>query len=311
MAAAVGNPSWQGSDGVTINSSQDTDFVCLVRGLLVAYNRNPTNKALRNYLKGFLAVQVRRGLAFTYSSNGSQYNAILDQATIAGSNIYVASWTGPPATTFQLDNQTVSLMGLLSSIYLVNDTETSPTTNTTSSGNGGNGGWNSGGSNNSTSSSKVAPIVGGIVGGLAFIVILAALILRRRRRLEAQVLVVPFMTRLRGAVRIPHGATKSSNPTFGKRYTPHSVPIRREKQVFHRHNPAVAMGQQAGTSTSNTIQAPNPRPAPSGDASSSSGAVNPRVEQLPTYELVRLLNERLQSEAWDEDELPPQYPSTG
>ena len=210
-------------------------------------------------------------------------------------------------------------MGLLSSIYLVNDTETSPTTNTTGSGNGGNSGGSSGGSNNSTASSKVAPIVGGIVGGLAFIVILAALalILRRRRKrqqtsgLEAQESVVPFMTRLRDAVRIPHGATKSSNPSFGKQSTPHSIPIRREKQGFHRHSPTVETGQLTGTSTLDSIQAPHPRPAPSGDVSSSTGVVNPRGEQLPTSEIVRLLNERLQPEAWDEDELPPQYPSTG
>lgn len=59
------------------------------------------------------------------------------------------------------------------------------------------------------------------------------------------------------------------------------------------------------------IQASHPRPAPSGGASSSSGSVDPRGEQLPTSELVWLLNERLQPGAWDEDELPPEYPLAG
>ena len=58
VAAAVSSSEWQGSDGVTINGSQNADFVCLVRGLLAVYNRNPTNHDLRNYLKQYLAVQA-------------------------------------------------------------------------------------------------------------------------------------------------------------------------------------------------------------------------------------------------------------
>ncbi len=130
-----------------------------------------------------------------------QYNAIVDQATISGSNIYGALWTGPPATTFQAENQTVSLMGLISSLYLGNDTaiSTSP--------------------RSFTSSSKVAPVAGGVVGGVAFAAILAtaALILyKRKKRQQASNLhdaPVPFMAQTSSATQQPHVATISLETT--------------------------------------------------------------------------------------------------
>ena len=218
-------------------------------------------------------------------------------------------------------------MGLVSSIYLVNDTEPSVTTNTTGSGNGG----SSDGSNSSASPSKVAPIVGGVVGGLAFIVIVAilAFIIRRQKKqqqmseLETQghVVPVPFMTHQEGAVIAPYTATQSSDTASGTGSTPLSVPIRREKQGLHRRNLTAETSQLTGTSTSNLTQASHIQPAPSHPAFDATALYQssgdpapesrngPRGEQLPTSELVRLLNERLQPRAWDEDESPPGYPS--
>ena len=249
-----------------------------------------------------------------------QYNAIVDQATISGSNIYGALWTGPPATTFLAENQTVSLMGLISSLYFGNATAIST----------------------SPSSSKVAPVAGGVVGGLAFVAILAtaALILhKRKKRQQASNLhdaPVPFMAQTSSATQQPHAATISSEttPTFmartkgalaaGQSHTATTIPEmipksseassipvgRREKQ--HRQNPTIET-----TTMSTSTRAPNSRPAadPSASSQSSDGPVSrsenrSRGDQLPTSELVRLLNERLQVGTWDMDEeMPPEYPS--
>ena len=248
-----------------------------------------------------------------------QYNAIVDQATIPGSNIYGPLWTGPPATTFLAENQTVSLMGLISSLYLGNDTASptsTVTTSTTASTTASSSGGKDGGSESFTSSSKskVAPVAGGVVGGVVFILATAALVLhKRKKRQQASNLhdaPVPFMAQTNSATQQPHAATVSSEmiPTSSEAS---SIPVgRREKQ--HRQNPTIET-----TTMSTSTRAPGSRPAADLSASSQSSdgpasitGNRSRRDQLHTSELVRLLNERLQVGTWDTDEeMPPEYPS--
>ena len=221
-------------------------------------------------------------------------------------------------------------MGLISSLYLGNDTviSTSPSSS----------GGKDGGEESFTSSSKVAPVAGGVVGGLGFAAILAiaALILhKRKKRQQASNLhdaPVPFMAQTSSATQQPHAATISSEttPTFmartkgaaGQSHTAttsldpisseaSSIPVgRREKQ--HRQNSTIET-----ITMSTSTRAPDSRPAadPSVSSQSSDGPASrsensSRGDQLPTSELVRLLNERLQVRTWDMDEeMPPEYPS--
>jgi hypothetical protein len=56
-----------------------------------------------------------------------------------------------------------------------------------------------------------------------------------------------------------------------------------------------------------TKNAPVPRRAPPVAPAQNSTPVQPPAN-LPTEELVRILNERLQGQDWDEEEAPPDYP---
>ncbi|KAF5338856.1 hypothetical protein D9758_015561 [Tetrapyrgos nigripes] len=119
--AAIRNDVWQGKDDSL-----------LVRGLSAAYYRNTTPSDMRNYIKDYLGVQ---------------YNAILEQATTGQTNIYGSSWVGPPYSTFNAENQTTAISGLLAAIPLTNDT----LPNTDGDGDDG---------------SNIGPIVGGVIGGI-------------------------------------------------------------------------------------------------------------------------------------------------
>ncbi|KAJ7251935.1 hypothetical protein C8J57DRAFT_1665529 [Mycena rebaudengoi] len=76
ISAAIPKSDWQGNDGIIDGTVQ------LVAGLSTAYIRNVTNPDLREDIKAYLGVQ---------------FNAVVDLATTAGTNIYATSWHGPPA----------------------------------------------------------------------------------------------------------------------------------------------------------------------------------------------------------------------
>ncbi|KAF8154352.1 hypothetical protein K438DRAFT_1987328 [Mycena galopus ATCC 62051] len=102
----LSNPTWQTTTGIIANGASKEGDAILVRALTAAYVRNVTTPAIRQNLYDYLAVQ---------------FNAVVDLAT-AGDGIYAAQWTGPPSSSFSLNNQTSALSPLLSAAYLSNAT---------------------------------------------------------------------------------------------------------------------------------------------------------------------------------------------
>ncbi|KAJ6470440.1 hypothetical protein C8R45DRAFT_1015639 [Mycena sanguinolenta] len=276
LTAAISSTAWQGSDGIIANGGEKTGDMNLVQGLSAVYTRNATTLELRADLEQYLAVQ---------------FNAVIDQATSNGSNIYGNSWVGPPSSIFSGTNQTNALAALIGAISLRNGTETSTVTP---------GPQSSPSSPEPTSPSstprkamKTAAIVGGVGSFFVAAVVVVLWFLRRRhlrlRRISPQPvrqtefsasLISPFLDR----------RNSSSTDPLPVRPTPHV-----QKQYSDWH-PPMTTDQSFTTGTSRET-----------------GAVSnvedtPRPPAIPTEELVRMLNERLQGHDWDNGEAPPEYP---
>ncbi|KAJ7573694.1 hypothetical protein C8J56DRAFT_1173436 [Mycena floridula] len=280
IAAAVNNSAWQGDDGVISFGSGKSGEPNLARGMIAAYNRNSTNANLRGYLKDYIGVQ---------------YNAVIDQAT-AGNNIYGASWVGPPGTTYSADAQSVSISVLLGGISLKNDTTTPDTTNSET---------------DSSRPNLAGPIAGGVVGGLALITLVALFcFIRRRKRLSpererkpdtilAAFIPEPFV--------MPESSSTMSPTTISNSVSlPTSTNPRYTEKQRHRWMPSSASAGQSSFAATES-QAGDTRPTNPGTS-----VASPEARELPTEELVRLLNERLQDgPEWDVQEAPPEYHNPG
>jgi len=86
LATAVKSSTWQGSDGIITegsDNSKNDDSVgfkaIFIRGIYEAFARNPSNSGLRNIVRSYIDVQ---------------YNALLDLA--ANHTSFSANWHGPP-----------------------------------------------------------------------------------------------------------------------------------------------------------------------------------------------------------------------
>ncbi|KAF8183254.1 hypothetical protein K438DRAFT_1143804 [Mycena galopus ATCC 62051] len=161
----LSNPTWQTTAGIIANGASKEGDSILVRALTAAYVRNVTTPAIRQNLYDYLAVQ---------------FNAVVDLAT-TGDDIYAAQWTGPPSSSFSLDNQTSALSPLLSAAYLSNATtsvsSTSHSTPPTPS---------------ATSSSKpTATIAGATIGGVLVVAIAIVVYFIFRRRAQGRQLKAP------------------------------------------------------------------------------------------------------------------------
>ncbi|KAK0468910.1 hypothetical protein IW261DRAFT_1516923 [Armillaria novae-zelandiae] len=169
IVAVVTNPSWQGVDGVFDVNSDGGHYI--VRALSALYERNTTSSNLREYIKEYISVQ---------------YNAVIDKATLGGSNIYGIPWTGPPRTAFSSSNQTEAISALLGGIQLLDDQSLEKSSdNYTSSGTPGIPMSSASGTTSSPSVPNHKPtgaIVGGVVGGLAVLVVTIVCIFLCRRR---------------------------------------------------------------------------------------------------------------------------------
>ncbi|KAJ7277176.1 hypothetical protein C8J57DRAFT_1308700 [Mycena rebaudengoi] len=264
--------AWQDSNGILRDGGEQF----LVSGLGVAYARNVTEPALREDIKAYLAVQ---------------FNAVLDLASANGSNIYAGSWKGPPSLTLGGTNQTNALEPLLNAIRLQNDTSsTSP----------------------DSPSGPVAarrsklPLILGVIGGAVALLVLGITIIwliRVRQRANNRILPIP------PSPTTPSRAVSEISP-FMERLIPLPVSpiVQRDGKNSGRFNnvdrtqfrlsrklgnPSVS----AGSSNQTKYRVSPPRQA----------ASTPQSADLPTEELVRLLNERLQNHEWDDGEAPPDY----
>ncbi|KAJ6491914.1 hypothetical protein C8R45DRAFT_1095984 [Mycena sanguinolenta] len=309
VTATIPNSAWSNAqaDGIIAypqNGAIRGDLE-LVRGLVAAYVRNATSPQLHYDLGKYLAVQ---------------YNAVLDLATASGSNVYGYEWVGPPSSAFSGVNQTGALSILVGAISLQNDTDPSGASASTDGSTPG--GPTSSGTSPNRKKTPIGAIVGGVAGGVALLALAAVFVLsRRRRRRRAQ-----------------------------RRYTQHYLDRRHSGEPILSMDPAMmveafvyppqdpasgsggASGAAAGTGTGQAtaggkadMRPPRPVHAPtsvSASAISASTATTTtgegpvsampttRRSALPTEELVRMLNERLQEQTWEEGETPPEYMET-
>ncbi|KAJ7212749.1 hypothetical protein B0H12DRAFT_378264 [Mycena haematopus] len=162
----LSNPSWQTTAGIIANGgSKDGDSI-LVRALTTAYLRNVTTPAIRQNLRDYIAVQ---------------FNAVVDLAT-NGDNIYGDQWTGPPSSSFSLDNQTNALSPLLGAAYVIASDAPAPTPSATPSPS----------AKPSPSPTPTATIAGAVIAGVfAVALVIVAFIVFRRRAQARQQLTTP------------------------------------------------------------------------------------------------------------------------
>ncbi|KAF9270244.1 hypothetical protein L218DRAFT_1071705 [Marasmius fiardii PR-910] len=270
------NTGWYNEEGILAadsptQASAEHVGQFIVRGLSAVYQRNNTRSSLREYLRQFLGVQ---------------YNAVLNNAQSTGSNhnVYSASWTGPPsASNFDIQNQTNAMSILVAAIPIRDSDSGSPV--------GGSGPpTTSDGPASSSHPLDIGAIVGGVIGGLALVslILVAALYLVRRRH---------KFIRSRAGTQVVLNTTDPENAPSSR---PGPVAPGKEKS---RPRPDL---RNSFTTISGTTGFSG-----SSEFSPSSGAELFRLgSMVSTAELVRMLNERLQSgQEWRGDEAPPDYAS--
>ncbi|KAJ6578104.1 hypothetical protein B0H19DRAFT_1253385 [Mycena capillaripes] len=306
LQGAINNTAWQNIEGIIKNTpagGADTGDMVLPEGIAVACSRNVVDDELRAYAEAFLAVQ---------------FNAIVDFATSDGSNIYGPKWIGPPSSTFAAGNQAPALGVLNAAIGLGDAIQTSPTVSPASNP-----------SSTSTAGrlrrSTIGPIVGGIVGGMALLALSVALwvLIRRRRRAGRKILdatpsneftgapgmagISPFnVYQASSAPQAISFSSARSQETRKSDRLQNAAPLNRtrnswtdEKRQIHTE-PSLTAGPSAIENGTESGLSQGTRSGPN--------SVIPASSALPTVELVRILNERLQNQEWDEEEAPPDYP---
>ncbi|KAJ7302405.1 hypothetical protein DFH08DRAFT_945631 [Mycena albidolilacea] len=126
----------------------------LVQGLAAAYARNVTSVDMHAYIGHYLAVQ---------------FNAVVDLATVGGTNIYGSSWVGPPSTTYLGQDQTSALSALIAALVVSHDSvpsSSAPSTTFRATHPG---------------KTKAVPIAVGVVGGVVFLFAMLGIWILKRR----------------------------------------------------------------------------------------------------------------------------------
>ncbi|KAK7023370.1 hypothetical protein VNI00_016785 [Paramarasmius palmivorus] len=306
LSGSVTSKAWQGDDGIigVMIGGQPNGDPAMVQALLEIYRRADTPSDQRKFVRDYLGVQ---------------YNAVLDQATVPGSNVYGLSWNGPPGRTFDANAQYNALSILIGGISLADGTPSSTangsplatTTTTTTSDNASASGSEK--SEESKSKSNTAAIIGGAVGG-GLVLILGAvfgvLFYRRRRRtrsdfdtLEDQVGVLVHEMSYAPS---PPSSSGSPRPS---RHPSASASLGRGVGVITLVNrPSTSASASTVVSDSKSairLDAPTPAPAEHPNAPTL-GAAGGSNSDMSTAQLVHLLHQRLNPM----DDTPPEYHST-
>ncbi|KAJ6556453.1 hypothetical protein B0H19DRAFT_1377142 [Mycena capillaripes] len=260
------------------------------RGRLCTQHLNAT---LRQYVGNYIAVQ---------------FNAITDLATSSGSNIYTGSWTGPPGGAFLGWNQTTALGTLISAIGLDGPSSSSSSATPSSSANAIKG----------HKSSPLGAILGGTFGGLAVVAALGCALLWLRRRQhrrdlekpEPQVAQLePFLSPTNAVSVSEHSFAPVAEQSFSP-IAPVCAPPRsrydEKRSDGHRSPPPPPIS--SSSAVVGTTMSPSTVSGSGTSDFSSVRAEHVSASNLPTEQLVRLLNQRLQNHQWDEGEVPPEYP---
>ncbi|KZV61735.1 hypothetical protein PENSPDRAFT_658699 [Peniophora sp. CONT] len=157
-------PEWHDPSGVLVDRNGPYSKGTLIRGLLEARLRNPSNTGLVSLIDSYLTLQ---------------YNAVSQNASI-GNDDYRYSWLGGDSNAQYTTAGNIEALDVLNAAFVIGPTETSPEppTNTTVT------------ASPSTSapakhlSTRIGAIVGATVGGtaaVAAIIIVSCICLRRRR----------------------------------------------------------------------------------------------------------------------------------
>ncbi|KAJ7618086.1 hypothetical protein FB45DRAFT_217545 [Roridomyces roridus] len=194
ITSCLTNSDFQTLSGISAQGRSENGDNILIRALSSAYTRNVTSPGLREVLHDYLSVQ---------------YNAVVDLATVGGSDIYSIQWSVQSSLTsnFSMKGQTNALGVLLSGISL-DDNNASITTNSSSSASASASA--SATQFSSGSHGLAAGTIAGIVVAVVFILVAGLTILilhwRQRSRLSAvRPLSVPTF---------PAPASQSTVPAF-------------------------------------------------------------------------------------------------
>ncbi|KAK7025973.1 hypothetical protein VNI00_015803 [Paramarasmius palmivorus] len=177
VLAATKYPRWNNVQGIlNINDDGKVGASSLIRGLSnVLANKESYGSDVSDYVEGYLGNQVEVSVSINFFwpilTQSRQYNAVLEQATRNGTNVYGYPWLGPPhsVANYSAEEQLKATSVLIAGIRLSSKPEKPPPLETPRS------------SRNTNSNAGV--IVGGILGGLLFatLVIIGSLLIIRRR----------------------------------------------------------------------------------------------------------------------------------
>jgi len=226
-------------------------------------------------------------VAYIGSVLSVQYNAITTSATNPNSNIYAASWSGPPVVQYDLTNQTMALFGLVNAAQVTstesNSTSPSPVNDSDSSG---------------RKKSLAGPIAGGVVGAGVLLATISFVVFytnRRRRRKRAWRLANFDIDASESAViqdDVPRPLSLTVRTGHSAWHASYDDEKRPQREGITRES------NQEQSSSTNAVNENTPSTTDAG-----------RLGEIPTNDLLQLLQARIQQEGRAESEAsaPPAY----
>ncbi|KAJ6452642.1 hypothetical protein C8R45DRAFT_1223443 [Mycena sanguinolenta] len=277
----LSNALWTTTAGIIANGGMYTSTqlyrkqgdAILVRALSTAYLRNVTTPVIRQNLRDYIAVQ---------------FNAVIDLATNGG-DIYADQWAGPPSASFSLDNQTNALSPLLSAAHLVASSVTTTELPTPSP--------SGPGPTSRASRPNAAAIAGGTVGGVLVLAIAFVLYLILRRRARRQKLSTPAMM-------------STTQPLFPFLYKPSFAPTSSPKTSSTKSQLPSDDSSEIPRGLKKARDLPHAPPVVQFPPAPALVHPNSNPQDLPTAQLVQLLNQRLGNHQWNPQETLPGYRTT-
>ncbi|KAJ7117069.1 hypothetical protein C8R44DRAFT_879584 [Mycena epipterygia] len=313
ITEVLSNPAWQTYEGISDTPLNIGDSL-VVRALASTYRRNATSPEVRVYVQAYLGVQ---------------FNAVTDFATSDGTNIYSGQWTGPPSAAFSQANQTGALSVLLAAALLpASDNSTTSATASGSPAATASQTTPSLDGKGRNAHQHAAAIAGGVVGAVVIveIAVFGWFIMRRRAR-------VAFTVSPTESTIHPFSATQStaqlgtgSVPFFPVLPPPASAPASRRlgeksRPQAHTHTYTYSGSAHSGSCSGSQMTRGGGTPkisistgatVGSSAGSSAGGGTFFSPVDLPTSELIMLLNARLQGRTRDDEAevAPPEYRDT-
>ncbi|KAJ7827102.1 hypothetical protein B0H13DRAFT_2374018 [Mycena leptocephala] len=281
ITATISNAEWQTPSGIITQGGSKRGDKYIVRGLAEAYVRGAISADLRPDVQAYIGVQ---------------FNAVVDLATEIGA-IYGGAWTGPPSAIFSQSNQTTAISALLSAIPLK---EVIPTSTVSPP------------SPPSASSSAALLAAWYWSPSQSYLVYYEAPETGHTTNVVGDNVTSGFTTSST-EISLDSSARNSIakfDPPLTSQASPKSPTPPRPSIVKPDPSSTLAsrycVNDQPAQSPVDEISPTSFTTSAATAVPSSSLTASSPVE-LPTTELVRLLNERLRGQKWDEEEIPPEY----